>query len=734
MCPVPRVRFGVAHEELAPLIGPPFAAPAPALMSRPSTFTLRPAGTAALLTLAGAGLASAGAHGGVNVPAAVAWLALPLGAWWWRRGAGDGTKTVRVLAAAMEQSRSAVLIVDRQGRITYANRGVCVQTGYTREELLARRWEDLEVVGAGRESSPGPAGRIREGQAWEGEWFNRRKDGSVYPVHGGITPVRPDGDDGELCVAVFEDRTDAKAREAELREARDQAQVGDRAKGHFLATMSHEVRTPLNGIVGFTSLLLETPLNLEQREYVQTIRMSTEALIQLTGDILDFARIESGKLKLDAHAVDPRECVEDALDLHAARAADKGIELLHRFSGDLPAGVETDGGRLRQVLVNLIGNAVKFTERGEVEVAVRRLPPESAAVVASGRSDACFLEFSIRDTGIGIAEENLPKLFRPFSQVDESTTRRYGGTGLGLAICRNLVELMGGSISVTSEAGRGSTFRFTIQAPAAAVELPRRSLAGVRVALLIPSAPLHHELVDLVQGWQGEVVEVATFEQLDDVRADVAVVEVNAEMARTLAARTEPPSEFAPAKLFGLVPLSLSNDLRTALRSHFRLLVSKPVHHDAFFALLAGSWGSVPNLQLPTHFGFKVLVVETGAVNQRLVKRVLGNLGCTVTMADSGAKALAALAGQPGEVDLVLLDLQLPPADGIGVMRDIRGGGAGREAQPVWIIGLTADTAEAERERGAPDGLNDCLVKPLRLAELETALKKFRGHRAAMKR
>jgi len=701
-------------------------------MSRILSVILSPAGGAALITVVGVGLVvgrAAAGDGSVGT-VVLAGLAAPLGAWLWSRRPVDGSKTVRVLAAAMEQSRSAVLIVDRQGRITYANRGICLQTGYSREELLTRCWTDLEVAGVVQES---PSGRIRSGQAWEGEWFNRRKDGSFYPVHGGITPVRADADDGELLVVVFDDRTEAKAREAELREARDQAQVGDRAKGHFLATMSHEVRTPLNGIVGFTSLLLETPLNLEQREYVQTIRMSTEALIQLTGDILDFARIESGKLKLDAHACDPRECVEDALDLHAARAADKGIELLHRFSADLPAAVETDGGRVRQILVNLIGNAVKFTERGEVEVTVRRLPDDAPEVRASGRANACFVEFSIRDTGIGIAEENLPKLFRPFSQVDESTTRRYGGTGLGLAICRNLVELMGGTISVTSEAGRGSTFRFSVEAPAAAVEPTPRSLAGVRVALVVPSPPLRHELVDLVRGWQGEVVEVAAFEQLDEVRADVAVVEVNAEMARTLAARAETPCEFAPAKLFGLVPLSLSNELRTALRAHFRLLVSKPVHHDAFFALLNGSWGAVPNLQLTTHFGFRVLVVETGPVGQRLVKRVLGGLGCTVMMADSGARALSHLSAQPSEVDLVVLDLQLPPSDGVEVMREIRAGRAGTETRAVWIVALTADAAEAERERVAADRFNDCLVKPLRMADLESALKKFRGQRAALK-
>src|SRR6185503_15123936 len=198
---------------------------------------------------------------------------------------------------------------------------------------------------------------VRRGQAWEGEWVNRRKDGSEFPVRGVVTPVRHR--DGSLAcfVAVFDDVTETKRREAELREARDLAEAGDRAKGHFLATMSHEVRTPLNGIVGFTSLLLDTTLSVEQREYVQTIRSSGEALIQLTGDILDYARIDSGKLKLDLLACDPRDGLEEALDLLATKAAEKNIELLHRCGDDVPSAVLADGGRLRQVLSNLVGNA-----------------------------------------------------------------------------------------------------------------------------------------------------------------------------------------------------------------------------------------------------------------------------------------------------------------------------------------------------------------------------------------
>jgi CheY-like chemotaxis protein len=499
--------------------------------------------------------------------------------------------------------------------------------------------------------------------------------------------------------------------------------------------MSHEVRTPLNGIVGFTSLLLDTPLTSEQREFVQTIRMSTEALIQLTGDILDFARIESGKLKLDPIACDPRECVEDALDLLAPKADAKKIELLHRVGGDVPAAVLTDGGRLRQVLANLIGNAIKFTDRGEVEVSVRRLPGvNEPAAGSTPPTDVCVLEFVVRDTGIGIAPENHAKLFRAFSQVDESTTRRYGGTGLGLAICRNLVELMGGSIGLESELGRGTTFRFTVCASIAGQAPPARNLVGLRLGLVVETAALRRELADLVLGWSAEVIEGKSPNELANSAADIVLVEVGEDAAQELAATPAPLFTVAPEKLLGLVPITLSNDLRTGLRSHFRLLVNKPVHHDGFFALLAGSLGSTPAAPPPPHFGFRVLVVEDDVVNQRLVQRVLTSLGCMPTAVNSGQQAIDLLARRAEEFDLVLLDVHMPDMDGIQALHEIRAGKAGVHAQAIWIIALTADARWEQRARGMSAGLNDYLTKPLKPADLEIALRNFRTHRAARKR
>ena len=666
----------------------------------------------------------------------IVWIALglPLLAWFVARRQIEQRYVIRNLSQAVEQSHSAIVIIDLDSRIEFANRGLCEQIGYSRHELIGRSWHDFRVTETSEEVFSDLVSTVRSGKPWEGEWFNRRQNGATYPVHGVVTPVKRH--DGSLAcfVAIFDDVTDTKNREAELRDARDRAQAGDRAKGHFLATMSHEVRTPLNGIVGFTSLLLDTPLDAEQREYVQTIRLSTEALIQLTGDILDFARIESGKLKLDPVACDPRECVEAALDMLAPKADPKRIALLHQVAEDVPAAVITDGGRLRQVLANLIGNAVKFTEVGEVEVSVRRIPPEADISAPASEAETCLLEFAVRDTGIGIAPENHAKLFRAFSQVDETTTRRYGGPGLGLAICRNLVELMGGTIGLQSEHGKGATFTFTIRALVAGPLHSPRDLTGLKLGLAVRQGGLRRELAELVRRSNGHVVEADGPGQLSNSAIDVALVEADEDEARDASLRESLPALDAD-KLLGLVPITLSNELRTSLRAHFRLLINKPVHHDAFLSLLAGSMGSVPTPPVPPpHFGYRVLVAEDNAVNQRLVQRVLTNLGCRPVIAENGRQALQMLRENAEAFDLVLLDLHMPEIDGIAALRDIRSGRVGIPAQGLWIIALTADVREEQRVRGMAEGLNDYLTKPLRPLDLETALRRFRAHRAARSR
>lgn len=665
-------------------------------------------------------------------------LGLPCLAFIVSRRQGEQREVIRNLSEAMEQSHSAIMIVDLEGIVEYANRGLCQQLGYARRELLGRSWRELGLAPAPDTVHAEVMAVVRSGRPWEGEWCNQRKDGSTYPVRGVVTPVR--NRDGSLAchVVVLDDVTDTKRREAELREARDRAEAGDRAKGHFLATMSHEVRTPLNGIVGFTSLLLETPLSAEQRDYVQTIRMSTEALIQLTGDILDFARIESGKLKLEPLPCDPRECIEDALDLLAAKAAEKHVELLHSVARDVPAAVLTDGGRLRQVLVNLVGNAVKFTEKGEVTAGVRLLPPEHpetlAAIAARGAREG-VLEFSVRDTGIGIDPSQHPRLFKPFSQVDDSTTRRYSGTGLGLAISRNLVRLMGGDITVASEPGRGSEFRFTISAPIAAPQPPVRDLAGLRLALVARPGALRGELARLLGSWHAQTIEADSVEDLGPERWQAAIIDLDEPLARRLAGTSDAVPAVRPDRAIALVPVTLSSELRGGLRVHFRSLLNKPVHHEALFSLLTGARSEGPFAPVPpTHFGFRVLLVEDNPIDQRMVQRVLANLGCSWNTFENGSGALTELTERASEYDLVLLDLHLPGRDALAALEKIRDGAAGSRAQTMWVIALAVDADDEQHVRAQSSGVNDYLVSPLNLPDVEVAFKRFRSERTSRKR
>lgn len=665
-------------------------------------------------------------------------LGMPLGAYLVVRRQLEQREAIRNLSEAMEQSHSALMVVDLESCIEYANRGLCQQIGYSRRELIGRNWRDFQVAETSADTLAELVSTVRSGRTWEGEWFNRRKDGTVYPVRGVVTPVKRRDGTLSCFVAVFDDMTEIKRKEAELREARDLARAGDQAKGQFLATMSHEVRTPLNGIVGFTNLLLDTELTAEQRDFVQTIRSGGESLIQLTGDILDYARIESGKLALEPSPCDPRECVEDALDLLAGPAAAKKLEMLHWAADEVPASVMLDGGRLRQVLVNLVNNAVKFTEEGTVEVTVGVAKPDRRAVREPGQAPpepgAVALVFTVRDTGIGIAPGQFQKLFRPFSQLDGTSTRKFGGAGLGLAICRNLVNLMGGEISFTSEPGRGSVFSFVVAGAVVEAQKPSTDLTGLRLALVAQPGGLRSEWVRLAVRWGAVPLEVAKAASLAPDAWDLALVDIDESICAALLAPGAAPLGLPPERTFGVVPLTLSTERRNGLRAHFRLLVNKPVHHDALRVLLGGvTTVSTPPMRPHTHFKLRVLLVEDNPVNQRLMQKVLTNLGCEWTVAENGRRAVDELTRAKGDYDVVLMDLHMPELDGLAAIAEIREGKAGLRAKTVWIAALTADARDDQRERAAAVGANDYLTKPLRLVDLEEALRRFRTERPAGK-
>jgi PAS domain S-box-containing protein len=627
---------------------------------------------------------------------------------------------VRNLSEAMEQNHSAVMIVDLSARIEYVNAGLCRQFGYERRELIGRNWRDYQAEQVNLAIFSEMVATVRSGRTWHGEWTNKRKNGELYPARGVVTPVKRRDGSLSCFVTVFDDMTPIKRNEEMLRAAVERAEVGDRTKALFLATMSHEVRTPLNGIVGFTSLLLDTTLTAEQREYVQTIQMSGEALIQLTNDILVFTRIESGTLKLEVQQANPRAAVEDTLDLFGVTAAKKGIELLHWIDDDVPAVVQVDDARLRQILGNLVSNAVKFTSKGVVEVTLRA---EREGDAAAGRWK---LFFAVRDTGIGIAPENHGRLFKPFSQVDASITRPHTGTGLGLAISRNLVQMMGGEIRIDSALGKGALFSFTV--PVEAVPAMTRSvpdLASLRVALCASPGPFRDEFLRLAQCWQLPLIVDSSPAGLAGESCEIAFVELSLEQAAQFAAKPAGELPWPPEKAFAILPMGLENNVRSTLRTHFCQLLNKPLHHDALMGLLTGikpADGSGKPIQ--RNFGLNVLIVEDNLVNQRLVQKLLLNLGCKATVAGNGLIGMDVLSRARPPFDLVLMDLHMPELDGLGAIDRIRSREEGIGAPPIWITVVTADARPEQRVKALAVGANDYLVKPVSLTELATALRR----------
>ena len=649
----------------------------------------------------------------------------------------------------IENMHDAYFEMDLKGNLTFFNDALCKLHGRSREDLIGRNnREYMDEETARRTSSVfkevHATGQPARNMTWK--WTQPGQPDRWFEYS--VSLIRNAAGQPTGFRGISREITEQIQHEEALQKAKEAADAANRAKSEFLANMSHEIRTPMNGIIGMTELTLETDLTSEQRDNLEMVRASTDSLLSLINDILDFSKIEAGKLELDPISFDLRDSVEDTLKTLALRAHQKGLELACDVRPDVPGALFGDPGRLRQILVNLVGNAIKFTKQGEVVVSVE--------VAERGRDDS-LLHFAVGDTGVGIPPDKQRMIFEPFSQADGSTTRRHGGTGLGLTISSKLVAIMGGQIWVESEPGLGSVFHFTARfglqrnEVSEVASIPKIALRGMPVLIVDDNATNRRILNCTLANWGIGSTAVESAEQAlqalahaRDAGGPFALILLDAQMPEMDGFSLASTIKENPG-LTGAAIMMLSSSGRPGDAARCRDLgiagyLTKPVKQsellNAILTVLGAPAAETTRKMVVTRHSlredrkrYRILLAEDNSVNQKLAARLLEKAGHQVTVAADGLQAVAAV--EIGGFDLILMDVQMPEMNGYeatAVIREREKSGTVR----VPILALTAHAMKGDRERCLDAGMDGYISKPIKARELLDAIDRLPGLRAGV--